>query len=192
MGLLDSMIGGGGQPQRKPGLGDTVAAGVVLALLVKAVRQWQATHDGPERPRRSFDPQAQGAPAQPQADGSLGGMLGGLLGAGGLGGLLNGFGGAGALGALVSRFQQKGYGPQVSSWVRDGQNEPIAPHQVGEALGPNVLDELEQKTGMSREQLLAELARELPQAINAATPEGRVPETDEELHEAARRPAPNA
>ena len=193
MGLLDSIVGGGGQAERRPGLGDTVAAGVVLALLVKAVRQWQATHEAPGAPGRSFDPQAQGAPAQPpQAAGGLGGMLGGLLGGGGLGGLLGGLGGAAALGALVSRFQQKGYGPQVASWIQEGQNAPIAPHQVGEALGPNVLEELEQKTGMSREQLLAELARELPQAINAATPEGRVPQSDEELHEAARRPASQA
>jgi uncharacterized protein YidB (DUF937 family) len=189
MGLLESIIGGG-QPQRRPGLGDTVAAGVVLALLVKAVRQWQATHEVPGAAGRSFDPQA--APAPAQAGGGLGGILGGLMGGGGLGGLLSGLGGAGALGALVSRFQQKGFGPQVGSWVDEGVNTPIEPHQMSEALGPNVLNELQQRTGMSREQLLAELARELPQAINAATPEGRVPQSDEELHEAARRPASQA
>jgi len=188
MGLLDGILGGG-QPQRRPGLGDTLAAGVVLALLVKAVRQYQASHGGPPaQTGRSFDPNAQ---AQPQ--GGMPGALGGLLsGGGGLGGLLGGLGGAGALGALVSRFQQSGLGQQAQSWVGTGQNQPIAPHQVERALGGHALEALQQQTGLSREQLLAELAHELPQAINEATPQGRLPETDEELDETARKPTPNA
>lgn len=198
MGLLDSIIGGGGQPQRRPGLGDTLAAGVVLALLVKGVRHYQATHGqapGAAQPQgRSFDPQAQGAPG-PSGGGGPGGLLGGLGGlmsGGGLGGLLGELGGAGALGALVDRFRQKGYGQAVSSWVQEGQNQPIAPHQVADVLGEPALNELQQRTGFSREQLLAQLAHELPQAINAATPEGRVPQSDAELHQAAQQPAANA
>src|SRR5579864_3640632 len=100
MGLFDGVIGGGdGRP--KPGLGSTVAAGVVLALLVKGVRNYQQSHSAPDE-GRSFDPQ--------QAQQPAGGGLGGMLGAGGLGGLLSGLGGAGALGSLVSQFQQKGLG----------------------------------------------------------------------------------
>lgn len=190
MGILDSMLGGG-QPQRKPGLGDTVAAGVVLALLVKAIRQHQTAQAG--QPGRSFDP---GAP-NPQPQGGSGGLLGGLGGllggaGGGLGGLLGGLGGAGALGALVSRFQQSGHSQQVGSWVSQGSNQPIAPQEVGQVLGDDTLNELQQKTGLSRQDLLNQLAHELPQAISAATPEGRVPQSDEELHAAARQPAANA
>lgn len=196
MGLLDSILGGGGQPQRRPGMGDTLAAGVVLALLVKAVRQYQASHGGQAGASgRSFDPQAQG---QAQAPGSLGGMLGGLLGGGGtagsgigggLGSMLGGLGGAGALGSLVSQFQQKGLGEQVQSWIGSGQNQPIAPHQVESALGDQTVNALTQQTGMPRDQLLGELARELPQAIHEATPQGRLPQDDEELHAVARQPA---
>lgn len=195
MGLLDGILGGG-QPQRRPGLGDTLAAGVVLALLVKAVRQFQASHAGQSpQSERSFDPNA---PAQGQGGvpGALGGLLGGggLAGGmgGGLGSLLGGLGGAGALGALVSRFQQGGFGQQAQSWVGTGQNQPIAPHEVESALGGHAIDALMQQTGMSRDQVLAELSRELPQAINQATPQGRLPTSDEELHETARQPAPNA
>jgi uncharacterized protein YidB (DUF937 family) len=198
MGLLDSILGGG-QPQRRPGLGDTVAAGVVLALLVKAVRQYQASHSGqPAASGRSFDPQAQAqAQAPGHAPGGLGGMLGGLLGGGsagsgmggGLGGLMGGLGGAGALSSLIGQFQQKGFGQQVQSWVGAGQNQPIAPHEVEKALGDNTINALTQQTGMPREQLLGELAHELPQAINEATPQGRVPATDEELHAAAQAAA---
>ncbi|HSV03967.1 MAG TPA: YidB family protein [Phenylobacterium sp.] len=191
MGLLDSMLGGG-QPQRKPGIGDTVAAGVVLALLVKAIRQHQASQAAAGQPGRSFDPGAPNAQPQAASGGLLGGLGGLLAGGGGLGGLLGGLGGAGALGALVSRFQQSGHGQQVGSWVGEGPNQPIAPHEVGQVLGDDTLNALQQKTGLSRQDLLSQLAHELPQAISAATPEGRVPQSDEELHAAARQPAPNA
>jgi uncharacterized protein YidB (DUF937 family) len=54
------------------------------------------------------------------------------------------------------------------------------------------VNELQQQTGMPRQQLLNDLAHELPQAINEATPQGRLPESDDELHEVARQPASNA
>jgi uncharacterized protein YidB (DUF937 family) len=188
MGLLDGVIGsvaGGGRPGQKPGLGSTVAAGVVLALLVKGVRGYQRSHAQPES--RSFDPQAQGqAPAQagqPQVA-PAGGGLGGMLGSGGLGSLLGGLGGAGALGALVSHFQQKGLGSQVNSWIGDGRNEPVAPDQVAHALGEDNLQELQQQTGMPREALLSELAQQLPDAVHELTPQGRLPD-DGELHQMA-------
>jgi len=55
-----------------------------------------------------------------------------------------------------------------------------------------LLNELQQKTGLSRQDLLHQFAQELPLAISAATPEGRVPQSAQELHAAARQPAPNA
>jgi uncharacterized protein YidB (DUF937 family) len=199
MGLLDGMIGGGGG-QRTPGLGGTLAAGVALALLVKGIRQYQSTHDGQQGPGdRSFQPQ-DGA-TRPGGTGGPGGLLGGLggiLGGGGFGGMLGSgalgrmlgtLGGAGALGSLVGQFQQKGMGQQVDSWVGAGQNQPVAPHQVEQVLGEDTLQQLEQQSGLGRQELLAQLAHELPQAISAATPQGRVPATDEELHEVARQPA---
>lgn len=193
MGLLDQIMGGGGGPQRQPGFGSTVAAGAVLALLVKAIRDHQAGQGPGER--RSFDPnaaagQGAGAPA-PSGGGILSalapgglGALAGLAGSGGLGSLLGGLGGSGALGALISRFEQAGYGPQVSSWVGSGPNAPIQPNQVGEALGEGAVGELQQKTGLPRESLLSELAHVLPAAISQATPNGHAP-NDAELHQAA-------
>lgn len=201
MGLLDGILGGAVGGQQKPSLGNTVAAGVVLALLVKGVRQYQAAHGGASgQDDRSFDPQA-------QPGGGLGGLLGGLAGggggglmggldgmlggSGGLGGLLGGLGGAGALGALVNRFQQTGHEQQVQSWVSTGQNQPIAPQDVEHALGDQAVGQLQQQTGLPREALLTQLAHELPQAISAATPNGVLPRDDDELHEVARQPAPH-
>jgi uncharacterized protein YidB (DUF937 family) len=193
MGLLDQIMGGGADPGRRPGFGSTVAAGVVLALLVKAIRQHQNAQAGAAQPR-SFDPQAQDAAPAAGAGGLLGGAggLGGLLGGlggGGLGQMLAGLGGAGALQSLISRFHENGYGPQVSSWVGQGQNQPIQPDQVAAALGDHAVDELQQKTGVPRQNLLAEIAQALPQALNQITPQGRTP-TDDELHEIASSPAP--
>jgi uncharacterized protein YidB (DUF937 family) len=175
MGLLDGVMGSVSGDGRRPGLGSTVVAGAVLALLVKGVRSYQHSHPAPGE-GRSFDP-GQGAPGQPQAAGAPGGA--------GLGGLLSGLGGAGALGALVSQFQQKGLGQQVSSWIGPGANQPIAPDQVAHALGEENIQALQQQTGTPRETLLSELAQHLPDAVHELTPQGRLP-NDAELHQIAQ------
>jgi uncharacterized protein YidB (DUF937 family) len=44
---------------------------------------------------------------------------------------------------------------------------------------PDVLETLSKQTGLSREELLARLSRELPDAVDKYTPNGRLPtETD--------------
>ncbi len=115
------------------------------------------------------------------APGSAGGM-GGAGGLGGLGGLLGSLGGAGAggllsggLGELVDRFKQNGHGETAESWVGTGPNKEVAPHQLEQAIGPDVLENLTKQTGLSREELLSRLSRELPQAVDKYTPEGRIP-----------------
>jgi uncharacterized protein YidB (DUF937 family) len=115
----------------------------------------------------------------------LGGLLGGLGGAGGaggLGGLLSGLGGAGAggllnggLSDLLQQFRQNGHGDVAESWVQPGPNQPVAPHQLEKAIGPDVLDTLAQQTGLSRDDILSRLSRELPDAVDKYTPDGRLP-----------------
>ena len=114
------------------------------------------------------------------AQGSRGGLdgilgnLGGMMGGAGVGGLLSG-----GLSDLVERFQQNGHGETAASWVRQGPNQPVAPQQLEQAIGPDVLATLQQQTGLSREELLSRLSRELPDAVDKYTPEGRLPsETD--------------
>jgi uncharacterized protein YidB (DUF937 family) len=43
------------------------------------------------------------------------------------------------------------------------------------AVGPEVLTELAQRTGLSPEEILARLSKELPAAVDRYTPEGRLP-----------------
>jgi uncharacterized protein YidB (DUF937 family) len=100
----------------------------------------------------------------------------------GLGNILRQFGGAGAggilgggLGELVDRFKQSGQGETADSWVNTGANKPCAPAQLESAIGPEVLDSISKQTGLSREELVARLCRELPGAVDKYTPEGRLP-----------------
>jgi uncharacterized protein YidB (DUF937 family) len=105
---------------------------------------------------------------------------------GGLGGLLDKLGGAsaggvlsGGLGELIDRFREKGLGDTADSWVRTGANKELQPSQLEQAIGPEILDTLTKQTGLSRDELLARLTRELPQAVDKFTPEGRVPTESE-------------
>ncbi len=103
----------------------------------------------------------------------LGGLLGQLsggLGAGGVGGLLSG-----GIGELVDRFKQSGQADTVDSWVGTGPNKQIAPSQVEQAIGSDVLETLSTQTGLSRQELLARLSRELPNAVDKYTPQGHLP-----------------
>ena len=122
--------------------------------------------------------------AQAGQAGGLGGLLGGLLGGGGAmggagagGGALNpgGFLGSG-LSEIRDRFAQAGQRDAVESWVGTGPNREIAPNELEQAIGPDVLQALTQRTGLSREELLSRLTRELPQAVDRYTPDGRIPQ----------------
>jgi uncharacterized protein YidB (DUF937 family) len=103
----------------------------------------------------------------------LGGLLGELrnsLGGTSAGGMLSG-----GLGELVDRFKQSGQSETVDSWVKTGPNKPVTSAQLEQAIGPDILDTLTKQTGLSREELLARLARELPDAVDKYTPQGRLP-----------------
>jgi uncharacterized protein YidB (DUF937 family) len=116
---------------------------------------------------------APGAPSQDQQQGGLGGLLGNMR-SGGVGGLLGG-----GLGELMESFKQHGQGEVAESWVGKGPNKQIAPDQLEQAIGPDVLATLSQQTGLSREELLARLSMTLPEAVDKYTPDGRLPDTME-------------
>ena len=105
--------------------------------------------------------------------GGIGGLLGQLsssLGGASAGGILSG-----GLSELVDRFKQNGHAETANSWVGTGPNKPITPPQLQQAIGPDILDALSKQTGLSQEELLGRLSRELPNAIDKYTPQGRVP-----------------
>jgi uncharacterized protein YidB (DUF937 family) len=81
----------------------------------------------------------------------------------------------GGLGGLLNKLQQGGLGDQTKSWVGTGQNQPVSPGQLGQALGPNIIKTLSQMTGVSEDQLTKQLSQGIPVIINMVTPNGRLP-----------------
>ena len=106
----------------------------------------------------------QSTPGSAGPSGGIGGLLGQLsrsLTGASAGGILSG-----GLGELVERFKQSGHGETAESWVGTGPNKPITPPQLEQAIGPEVLETLSTQRGLSREELLARLSRELPDAVD--------------------------
>ena len=98
------------------------------------------------------------------------GNLGGLLGGTSVGGLLGG-----GLRDLVESFKSKGQGEVAESWVKSGPNKAISPRELEGAISPEVWATLSEQTGLSRQELLSRLSRELPEAVDKYTPDGRLP-----------------
>jgi uncharacterized protein YidB (DUF937 family) len=103
------------------------------------------------------------------------GLLGGIVGAGMVSvvsGIIEKHGG---LQGVVSEFERNGMGPTVKSWVGTGPNQPISPEDLHRALGPDLLQQLSEKSGLSVAELTQKLSQILPQAVDTLTPGGSIP-----------------
>jgi uncharacterized protein YidB (DUF937 family) len=103
------------------------------------------------------------------------GVLGGIVGAGMVSVVNQILEQHGGLQGVVSEFEQKGLGGTVRSWVATGPNQPIAPNDLQRVLGPDLLQQLSQKSGLSVQELSQKLAEILPQAVDRMTPTGTIP-----------------
>ena len=81
----------------------------------------------------------------------------------------------GGLGGLFKQFQQNGFGGAIDSWIGTGANEPVAPGQISNALDPEVIDALSQRTGLSKDQISQILSKVLPNLVDQLTPQGQLP-----------------
>jgi len=107
--------------------------------------------------------------------GMFDGLIGGVVGAGMVSvvsGILEQHGG---LQGVVSEFEKNGLGATVNSWVGTGANQPISADQVHRVLGPELLQQLSQKSGLSVQELTQKLSEVLPQAVDKLTPGGAIP-----------------
>src|SRR6266853_5958837 len=98
--------------------------------------------------------------------GMFDGLLGGIVGAGMVSvvsGILERHGG---LPGVVNEFEKNGLGATVKSWVGTGPNQPISPDEVRKALGPDLLQQLSEKSGLSVQDLAQKLSQVLPQAVD--------------------------
>jgi uncharacterized protein YidB (DUF937 family) len=104
-------------------------------------------------------------------DGVLGGVVGASM-VSVVNGILEKHGG---VQGIVSEFEKNGLGPTVKSWVGTGPNDPVSPTDVHRVLGPDLLQQLSARSGLSVQELSEKLAQVLPQAVDRLTPDGTIP-----------------
>ncbi len=107
--------------------------------------------------------------------GMFDGLLGGVVGAGLVSVVNNILEQHGGLQGVVSHFEKNGLGSTIQSWVGTGANQSISPDQVRNVLGPELMQRLSEKSGMSVDDLSQKLAQVLPQAVDKLTPNGAIP-----------------
>ncbi|WP_298967377.1 YidB family protein [uncultured Methylobacterium sp.] len=131
------------------------------------IAEWlgSATRDA----HRSPVPPVPGTTAGTGAPATLDRVLGGA-GAGGVGGLI-----ASGLGEIMDHFTRGGHGAAAQSWIDHGPNRDIPAADLERAIGPETLAALEERTGLTRTELLARLSRDLPSAVDRYSPDGRLP-----------------
>lgn len=148
MGMFDDAVPGG-----------NISKPIMIALGALLVgKMFGGLGGGQEEPAQptQADPQRR-PPTDPQA---------GMPGDGGL---------MGGLGGLLEKLSRSGNEGTVDSWVRPGENKPIAPGQLGDALGSQTISDLARKAGVSESELLEQLSRVLPGVVDKLTPQGQVP-----------------
>jgi len=107
--------------------------------------------------------------------GMFDGLLGGIVGAGMVSVVNSVLEKHGGVQGVVNEFERNGLGTTVRSWVSTGPNQPVSPEDVQRALGPELLQQLSQKSGVSVQDLSRKLAEVLPQAVDKMTPNGTIP-----------------
>ncbi len=99
----------------------------------------------------------QGTMAGPASSGGMGGMAGGLQG-------------------LMAKFEGAGLDGVAQSWVGNGANQPVSPEQLHGVLGNDQVQAMSSQSGMAPHDFLSQLSQHLPNAVNAATPDGHLPD----------------
>jgi uncharacterized protein YidB (DUF937 family) len=79
----------------------------------------------------------------------------------------------GGLQGVVNQFETNGLGPTVKSWISTGPNQPISSDALQRALGPELLQQLSARSGMSMQDLTQKLTQVLPQIVDGRPRMGR-------------------
>ena len=80
------------------------------------------------------------------------------------------------LDGIISSLKEKGLKDTVASWVGTGENQPINPEKIKEALGVHRIEELAAQAKMKASEVPQALSNLLPQIIDKLTPDGKEPE----------------
>jgi uncharacterized protein YidB (DUF937 family) len=97
---------------------------------------------------------------------------------GGLASLQRMFNDNGGLHGMTAKLTDSGLGKQVQSWVGTGENQPISGSQVQQAMDPDKMHQMAKQAGMSDEEACQHVAQALPEMVDQATPQGKMPDSD--------------
>lgn len=81
----------------------------------------------------------------------------------------------GGMDGLVKKFQDKGLGDVVQSWISSAPNKPVTADQITNVIGPDLLQKVASNVGMTPESLSQQLSTYLPLLVDKLSPEGVVP-----------------
>jgi uncharacterized protein YidB (DUF937 family) len=109
--------------------------------------------------------------------GMFDGLLGGIIGGGVVSVVNSIIEQHGGLQGVVSAFEKNGLGPTVHSWIGTGPNRAISGSDVQRVLGPDLLQQLSVKSGLSVDEMAQKLSQVLPEAIDHLTPNGALPQS---------------
>lgn len=84
--------------------------------------------------------------------------------------------GGGGLSSLLGSFASAGLGHVAQSWVGNGPNQPVSPQQLQNVFGQDQVNTMAQQANMPPQDFLSQLSQHLPNAVNALTPNGQVPD----------------
>ena len=93
-----------------------------------------------------------------------------------LSGLMGGSGGF-DLSSVVENLGAGGLGEIASSWLGDGENQPISPEQIGTVIGADQISQFASKLGISFDEAAGGLSDALPQMVDKASPGGSLLES---------------
>jgi uncharacterized protein YidB (DUF937 family) len=176
MGLLDSILGGiTGGGQQQSGMGSKGA--LMMALLSMMMNKGASASQGGGGLGNILGGLTGGSG---QSGGGLGSILGGMLGGGSQAGAAapgaNLEGALGGLSGIQDMFRKAGLGEHVDSWIGTGDNQPINPDQIKQAMGASGhLGQLAQAAGMTEHEAANDLSELLPDIVNKLTPQGSIP-----------------
>jgi uncharacterized protein YidB (DUF937 family) len=80
----------------------------------------------------------------------------------------------GDLQGMVNQLQQGGLGDQVKSWLGNGANMKVTPEQLRAALNSDQVKQIAQHFGVPVDEALKLLAQHLPDAVDQASPNGKI------------------
>jgi len=90
------------------------------------------------------------------------GDMGGIMGA--LSGLTSGEGLD--VGGIAEKLKEGGLGDQVSSWLGDGENQPVSADEITNALGADKVGEMASKLGVAPEAAAESLSQAMPDLMD--------------------------